>query len=238
MTRLVLPVLGVALLLSACGSPAPAAQGPASDPASTTATTAVTTTPTTPTSRPPQFSEAGWFATHPLKIEDSILESSLRAGAIVVTGRTESDWGNRKYTGGLNEGWFVAYRKDAVSAGRVRAPASMCTMPVQGHENYCVGGSAAYGVSLGASPPLDEGIYQPTRVMLFDQNTSEIDQSTDAVPAGQKFRVVLNSRMFSYDPETFRSGDLAVLWLDSTKRDSRIDGFKAMPSDAFIPVTS
>lgn len=235
MPRLVLPVLVVAFVLSACGSAAPTAQGPASGTATTETTT---TTPTNPTSRPPQFSEAGWFATHPIKIDNSILESSLRSGAIVVTGRTESDWGNRKYTGGLNEGWFVAYRKDAVSAGRVRAPASMCTMPVQGHENYCVGDSAAYGINLGASPPLDEGIYQPTRVMLFDQNTSEIDPSTDSVPAGQKFRVVLNSRMFSHDPETFRSGDLAVLWLDSTTRDSRIDGFKAMPTDAFIPVTS
>lgn len=228
MLRLVLPVLCVALALTACGSEPPAApSGPSSEP--------TTTTPTNPSSRPPRFSEAGWYRTHPLKVENSILETSLLGGAVIVTGRTESDWGNRKHTGGLDQGWFVAYRKDAVSAGRVRAPASDCTMPVQGHENYCVGGGAAYGISLGGSSPPGEGIYQSTRVMLFDRNTSEIDPSTDSVPAGRKFRVVLDSRMMSY---TFRSGDLAILWLDSTTRDSRIDGFTTMPNDAFIPVTS
>lgn len=193
--------------------------------------------PVSPTSQPPTFTTAGWFYTHPIAIDDSILETALRSGAITITGMTGSDWGNRKYTGGLNEGWFLVYSHAAVSAGRVRAGASDCTMPVQGHPDYCIG-AEAYNISLSpADNPLGEGTYQATKVMLFDQNSSQIDTDSGRVPAGQKFRVILESRMLEYQ-DTFRPGDIAVVWLDSTKRDGIISGIKELPVDAFLPVTS
>lgn len=74
--------------------------------------------PTMPTSGPPAFSAAGWYATHPVAVDDGVLRTALRSGAITVTGTTGRDWGDRQYTGGLNKGWFLVYGRAAVSAGR------------------------------------------------------------------------------------------------------------------------
>ncbi|MBC6459135.1 hypothetical protein [Actinomadura sp. HBU206391] len=125
-----------------------------------------------------------------------------------------------------------------MSAGRVRAGAQDCTFPVQGHPNYCIGGIAAYGISLGGTDHPLEGLYQPEQVRRFDQNTSEINIGSGTVPAGQKFRVLLDSVFFRYDPDTFQPGDVAIAWLDSTKRDHTISNLKELPVDAFLPVTS
>ena len=56
--------------------------------------------PTMPTSGPPAFSAAGWYATHPVAVDDGVLRTALRSGAITVTGTTGRDWGDRQYTGG------------------------------------------------------------------------------------------------------------------------------------------
>jgi len=226
------------LILTGCGSDAPPGGAAAAGPSS--AVTAADTTSETrvPTSQPPTFTEAGWYGTHPVRMDDSILENVLKWRAIIITGTTGRDWGVRRYTGGLNHGWFLVYSRAAVSAGRVRAPASDCTMAVQGHPNYCIGSAAGGGVHLYLNEPLEEGIYQATRVLLFDQNTSPIDTDSGTVPAGQKFRVVVDSPMLAYRPDTFQPGDVAVVWLDSTTRDDTITGFKELPVDAFLPVTS
>ncbi|MEU5260643.1 hypothetical protein [Amycolatopsis sp. NPDC021455] len=235
---LTVPVVCVVLALAGCGTDDPP-RGPAAAGPDTVATSSDTPSETrAPTSQPPTFTEAGWYGTHPLRMDDSIEENVLKSRAIILTGTTGRDWSARQYTGGLNHGWFLVYRKAAVSAGTVRAPASDCTMPVQGHPGYCIGSAAAYGIHLYGDDPLEEGIYQATRVLLFDQNTSRIDTDNGTVPAGQKFRVVLDSRMLAYRPDTFESGDIAVVWLDSTTRDDSIRGFKELPVDAFLPVTS
>lgn len=237
---LALPVVCVVLALAGCGSDDPpagsAATGPA--PAATTTTSDTASETRAPTSQPPTFTDAGWYGTHPIRMDDSILDNVLKSRALILTGTTGRDWAARQYTGGLNHGWFLVYSKAAVSAGRVRAPASDCTMPVQGHPNYCIGAAAAGGIHLFPDEPLEEGIYQATRVLLFDQNTSQIDTDNGTVPAGQKFRVILDSRMLAYHPDTFQSGDVAVVWLDSTTRDDTITGFTELPVDAFLPVTS
>ncbi|MFE9574630.1 hypothetical protein ACFYMW_40040 [Streptomyces sp. NPDC006692] len=174
-------------------------------------------TPSPPTSQPPAFTSAKWSS----------------GPGISVTGKTSPDWGNRKYSGGLNKGWFLVYSRAAVSAGRVRANSSDCTMPVQGHSDYCIGADSVTGVDLGGGEPLDEGIYQATEVTLFDEDNRQIDTSAK-VPAGQNFRALLQSRML--DPKN-RPGDIAAVWLDSTKRFG-VSGFKEFPVDAFLPVTS
>jgi hypothetical protein len=233
---LTLSVLAAVPALAACDGnsptpvPAPTASATSSESAAATAAT--------PTSRPPTFTEAGWFGTHPIQMDDSIQKNVFAMRAIIVTGTTGPDWGNRQYTGGLNQGWFLAYHRPAVSAGRVRPAASDCTVPVQGHADYCVGSEALYGIHLYLSTPLSEGIYQATKVMLFDENTSQIDTDNGTVPAGQKFRAILDSPMLDFDRNTFRAGDIAAIWLDDTTRGDNIDGFKELPTDAFIPVTS
>ncbi|MBC6456647.1 hypothetical protein [Actinomadura sp. HBU206391] len=234
-----LPTICAVLAVTACGADDKASTAPDRSTLAIQSAPAAppTPTPTTPTSQPPTFTVAEWYCNRPIAIDDSILETVLRSRAIIVTGTTGPDWGNRQYTGGLNNGWFLVYNHAAVSAGRVRASASDCAISVQGHPDYCIGSSAAYGISLMASDPLGEGTYQATRVMLFDQNTSEIESASGTVPAGQKFRVILDSRMLQYDKDAFQRGDIAVVWLDSTKRDN-ISGIKELPVYAFIPVTS
>ncbi|MGV9252829.1 hypothetical protein [Streptomyces sp. NPDC003697] len=180
--------------------------------------------PSPPTSQPPTFTSANWSSGPKISGISAI-------PGISVTGKTSPDWGSRKYLGGLNEGWFLVYSSAAVSAGRVRANSSDCTIPVQGHPDYCIGVDAVAGVDLSGSEPLGEGTYQATQVTLFDQANRQTDPS-GRVPAGQKFRVFLNSRML--DPKN-RPSDVAVVWLDHTKRFS-ISRFKEFPVDAFLPV--